>query len=149
MCHDISWLHSIFASLGHSTPCLILWCLPAHCMEEQPPRLAPHTPHLRGQLGLRCRDKVCKCKYNQTVSVIGMVQSQSFGPTACLTSFHTNPRHITFQLPGYHVTSWSGNKKVPGARGHTLHFGCFLSPLRPLPHAPTCRECDLPPWSST
>ena len=91
---------------------------PAHCVEE-PPRHAPHTPHLRGQLGLRRRAKVCKYKYNLTASVIGMVLSQSYGPTTCLTHSHTNPRHITCELPGYHVNSWSGNKKVPGARGHT------------------------------
>ena len=122
---------------------------PRALREEQPPRHAPHTPHLRGQLGLRCWAKVCKYKYNLTASVIGMVQSQSYGPTTCLTLSHTNPRHITSELPGYHVNSWSGNKKVPGARCHTLNLGRFLSPLRPLPHAPTCRECDLPPWSNT
>ena len=148
MCRDDSWLLIIFASLA-VTPCLIVWRLPVR-RGDRPPRRAPHPPFNTRQLGLRCCSKVCKYNYNQTASVISMVQSQNYGPPP----FNTRPTCLTTvpylsSTPGHHVNSWSGNKKSLG-RGATPSISdIFLSPLHPLPRAPICRECDLPPWSST
>ena len=123
---------SIFPALGLA-PCLILWCLPDRVRTTTSTR-PPYPRPKRGQLRLRCRAKVCKYKYNLTVSVIGMVQSQSHGPTTCFpyqSLTHTLP---TARVPCYFMvreqkSPWGEGPHPPSRIYFSPHFVPFLMHL--------------------